>query len=271
MIPTTRNTTESNPWFTCLKPDKNAALRLFCFPYAGGGALIYRTWPPSLPEGVEVYAAQLPGRGTRLRENAYTKLSSLVDAVATELTRYLDKPFAFFGHSMGALIGFELAHKLRIDLGVEPVHLFISGTWAPQSRETNRRTYNLPDDELIEELRRLNGTPKELLEHPELVQLMLPVLRADFEVCQTHIYPPRRPLTCPITVFGGLQDNEVTSQRLEGWREHTAGPFSLEMLSGDHFFLHASEKTLLRRVSQELTSSLLSGEIRHHQGGIYSM
>lgn len=258
VIPNNKNTNESDPWFTCFKRDKDASLRLFCFPYAGGGSLIYRTWPQYLPAGVEGYSAQLPGRGTRLKEEPYTSLSSLVDAVATMLIRYSDKPFAFFGHSMGAMISFELAHKLRNEGRAEPVHLFISGTSSPQCHETVRKTYCLPDNELIDELRRLNGTPKELLEHAELLQLMLPLLRADFEVCQTYVYPARPPLNCPITVFGGLRDDEVTRQRLEGWREHTTASFSLEMLPGDHFFLHSSEKTLVSRVSRELHGSILS-------------
>jgi surfactin synthase thioesterase subunit len=264
-----RNPPEGDPWFTCFKPDENATCRLFCFPYAGGGALIYRTWLRSLPAGVEGYAAQLPGRGNRLRENAFTNLSSLVDAVATALTRYLDKPFAFFGHSMGALISFELAHKLRMEHGVSPIHMFISGSCAPQSREINRITYGLPDDELIAELRRLNGTPKEVLEHSELVQLMLPLIRADFEVCQTYAYSTKPPLSCPITVFGGLQDNEVTRQRLEGWRAHTTASFSLQMFPGDHFFLHISESSLLQRVSRELNPALSSKEPEDDCYGLY--
>jgi medium-chain acyl-[acyl-carrier-protein] hydrolase len=246
----------TNLWLTRFRPNAQARMRLFCFPYAGGGALIYRTWHESLPPNVELCAVQLPGRGNRLRESPFTNMPQLVEAVAAGILPYLDKPFAFFGHSMGALIGFELAHRLRSEHGLEPSIMFVSGRRAPQTPETDRITYNLPEDEFIEELRRLNGTPREVFEHPELMQLMIPLLRADFEVCQTYAYSPKPPLKCAIAAFGGLQDFEVTRSYLEGWRDHTSTSFSLSMLPGDHFFLHSYAATLLQRLSQELQKVL---------------
>lgn len=209
---------------------------------------IYRSWPQSLPPEVEVCAAQLPGRGTRIREQPFQSLTPLVEAAAEAITPYLDKPFALFGHSMGAVISFELARRLR-DLGKpQPSHLFVSGRRAPQVPNEDPVTYNLLDDELQRELLRLNGTPQEVLEHPGLMELMIPLLRADFAVVETYDYHPGAPLGCPITAFGGLQDLDVTREYLEGWREQTAGAFALRMLPGNHFFLNdAQTQTLLLR------------------------
>src|SRR5689334_12399770 len=236
----------TTPWFTSQRPNAGARLRLFCFPYAGGGAAIYRLWPQSLPSEVEACMAQLPGRGTRLREEPFTNLDALVAAVAEAIAPLLDKPFALFGHSMGAMISFELARRLREQGQPQPSHLFISGRRAPQLPNDDPISYNLPDAELGQELLRLNGTPKEVLEHPELMELMLPLLRADFSVVETYDYRPGVPLDCPLTVFGGLRDAEVSREQLDAWREQTTGEFALRMLPGDHFFLSdAQAQTLL--------------------------
>lgn len=240
------------PWL--LRPPSNARarVRLFCFPYAGGGALIYRTWQARLPASVEVNAVQLPGRGNRMREQPFTRLEPLVRAATDALRPYMDMPFAFFGHSMGALISFEMARLLRREYDLMPSHLFLSGRRAPQLPDTEPITYNLPEAEFLDELHHLGGTPKEVLEHPELIQLMIPILRADFEVCQTYQHRSEQPLACPITVFGGLQDEEADRESLEGWREHTSSEFSLHMLPGDHFFLNISSALLLRSLSMKL-------------------
>jgi medium-chain acyl-[acyl-carrier-protein] hydrolase len=239
-------------WFGTVKPNPKAQLRLFCFPYAGGGASIYRTWWQSLPPLVEVRPVQLPGRENRLSEPPFTRVEPLVQAVAEALLPHLNLPFAFFGHSMGAVIAFELARKLRAVINLEPLHLFVAGRIAPHLIDLEPPTYNLPDPELIEELRRLNGTPREALEHPELMHLMLPLLRADFQLVQTYAYVDGAPLDCPVTAFGGLQDPEVSREELAAWREHTTGAFSLRMFEGDHFFLQAAQTQILQIISQEL-------------------
>lgn len=241
-----------NRWLFGFEYSERVRLRLFCFPYAGGGALIYRDWHRILPRSIGVYAAQLPGRGDRLAEPPFLDLPTLIGPLTEAIEPHLEKPFAFFGHSMGALIAFELARKLRSEYGVEPAHLFVSGRRAPQLADSDPVTYNLDDAEFIEELRRLNGTPKVMLENPELMQLMGPILRADFQVCQTYIYTDSAPLHCPITAFGGLQDEDVTREYLQPWRTHTSGPFRLRLLPGDHFFLHSAEAILLRLIAEEL-------------------
>src|SRR5215510_9124924 len=208
-------------WLSCPKPNSQAKLKLFCFPYAGGNSQTYRAWPFKLPETVEVHMVNLPGRGTRLREAPITRLAPLVDEVAEAIRPELDKPFAFFGHSMGALIAFELVHQLRKQNHVNPAHLIVSGRGAPHMPKTEPQTHDLPEKEFIEELRRLNGTPTETLEHPELMQLMLPILRADFAICETYTYEDRPLLDCPITALGGLDDSDVTREELAAWRERT--------------------------------------------------
>jgi medium-chain acyl-[acyl-carrier-protein] hydrolase len=227
-------------------------LRLFCFPYAGGNSLIYRAWPFGLPENVEICAIQLPGHGNRLPEPLFNSLTPLVSALALQLLPYLNKPFAFFGHSMGGLISFELARLLRRECRQRPQHLFISGHRAPHTRDTEKRTFELPEAEFIEELRRLNGTPREVLDHPELISLMAPVLRADFTIAQTYEYLDEGPLDCDLTVYGGLRDIDVTREHLEAWRTYTSGNFNLRMFPGDHFFLHNSRPSLLQTMSLEL-------------------
>jgi medium-chain acyl-[acyl-carrier-protein] hydrolase len=255
-------TPATTTWLGFHKLNPDASLRLFCFPYAGAAAVVYREWPKYLPSSIEVCAIQLPGKGHRMHEKSFTNLQQLVRVAATHLLPILDRPFAFFGHSMGASIVFELAHLLREEHGLEPEHLFISGRSAPQLPAATRITYNLPKDEFPAELSHLNGTPREVLENQTFIRLMMPVLRADFELIETYTYMPKRPLDCPITVFGGMLDTEVGLEKLEPWREHTIAKFSLFMLPGDHFFLHTSRLRLLKAISEGLAQTA-GGAIPH--------
>lgn len=239
-------------WISLTRPNPAARVRLFCFPYAGGAAGIYRTWQKVFPPSVDVCAVQPPGRGERLGERPFTQIKPLVEAAAEALRPFFDKPFAFFGHSMGALIGYELAHLLRRERAAGPSHLFVSGHSAPHLRNRQVISYNLPEAEFIEELRRLDGTPKEVFEHPELLTLMIPLLRADFEICETYPISDEPPLDCPVVAFGGEQDLEVPRDRIAAWRERTSGPFKMHMLRGDHFFIHTEERTIIREVALEL-------------------
>jgi medium-chain acyl-[acyl-carrier-protein] hydrolase len=249
----------ADEWLVCPRPNPGARLRLFCFPYAGGKALTYKPWPEGLPAAVEVWAVRPPGVFGGPRRRPFTSLAPMVEEVAAVIRPSLDKPFAFFGHSMGALFGFELARLLRRSGGPSPVHLFASGRRAPQIPDTLPPTYNLPDAEFLEELRRLNGTPREVLEHPELLELMIPHLRADFEVVQTYVYAEGPPLDIPISAYGGLEDEEVSVEDLEGWREQTTAAFSLRMFPGDHFFIETARPLLLGRLSEELSRLHLGG------------
>jgi len=247
------STLATTPWLTLFKSNPRANMRLFCFPYAGGGAHIYREWLDSLPVSIEVCPIQLPGRGARMMEEPFTQMSSLVQAISEALLPYLDKPFACFGHSMGALVSFEFARRLRSQNGPKPIHLFVSGCFAPDIPDSDP-LHNLPDSELLAELHRLNGMPKEAQENAELMRLMLPTLRADCTVTETYTHIKEPPLDCPISAFGGLQDQMVSRHDLEAWRKHTTASFSLRMFPGDHFFLQtAAQPLLLRVLSRELS------------------
>jgi medium-chain acyl-[acyl-carrier-protein] hydrolase len=164
----------------------------------------------------------------------------------------MDVPFAFFGHSMGALISFELARYLRRIHHPGPVQLLVSSHRAPQLPERNAPLHKLSEAAFIDGLARLGGTPQAILQHAELMKLIIPTLRADFELCETYTYTPEPPLDCPISVFGGAQDTLVSVQELQGWHAQTRHAFTLSMLSGDHFFLHGQQEDLLQALSQEL-------------------
>jgi len=245
-------TPTANSWVTYPKPNPEAKLRLFCFHYAGGGAAIFRSWSDSLPSTVEVCPIELPGRSSRLRETPFTKMEPLIKALGQAIFPHLTKPFAFFGHSMGGLVSFELARLLRQEYNQSPLHLFVSGYRAPQIPDRAPQIHALPESELIKELRRYNGTPEAVLENAELMELLLPTLRADFSVVETYSYRDAPPLDCPITAFGGLEDLKPNTLELEAWREQTNSAFSVEMFPGDHFFLHSAQSLVLERLGKSL-------------------
>jgi medium-chain acyl-[acyl-carrier-protein] hydrolase len=249
----TSGVTPSTPWLTVPKLNPKATLRLFCFPYAGGGPLIYRNWPDNLPDFVEVCPVQLPGRGQRIREPGITQFEILIPKLAEALVPAFDKPFAFFGHSLGATIAFELSRYLRREHGIQPVHLFASGSPAPQLPDRHPRTFDQPESEFIESVRRLKGTPQEVLDNPELMQLIIPLLRADFQLAQTYVYTDDLPLDCPLSAFGGLQDIDIPREDIESWREQTTAAFTIRMLPGDHFFLLTEQRRILQLVFDTLS------------------
>lgn len=245
-----------NRWIVRPRPDPQAQVRLFCFPYAGGSAFVFRTWPTDLPCPVEICAVQLPGRENRLNEPAFTRLVTLLPPLEQALKPYLDVPFAFFGHSMGALISFELARLLRRQNSATPIGLFVSACRAPHMARRNPPIHQLPDAPFMEELRRLNGTPVEVLQHDELMELVLPTLRADFAVYETYTYTAEEPLDCPILAFGGMQDTEVSLDELVAWREQSRRTFRLKMFDGDHFFLHQARSSILEVICHALVDGL---------------
>jgi medium-chain acyl-[acyl-carrier-protein] hydrolase len=242
-------------WVHPFQPRPAAPIRLFCFPYAGGGPFTFRPWVNKLPDFVEILAIQLPGRGRRFSEPAITRLENLVPVLTEALLPYFDRTFVFFGHSMGATIAFEVARHLRRESKPQPAHLFVSGSPAPHLPDRHKRTYDLPEPQFIQELERLNGTPAEVLERPELMQLMLPILRADFELVETYVYREEPTMPVPLDAFGGLGDVNIPRQDIESWREHTCSFFSLRMLPGDHFFIHTHQNILLQAIAQSLARS----------------
>jgi medium-chain acyl-[acyl-carrier-protein] hydrolase len=240
-------------WLRYVDRRPSADLQLFCFPFAGGGASIFRKWGTKLPRSVEVCAIQLPGREDRLLEPPFQQVQPLVETLAEAVFIDREKPFAFFGHSMGALLAFELSRVLRRLEGRQPEHLFVSGRRAPHLPDRNPTTYDLPHAEFVQELRRLRGTPNEVLQDPDMMAVVMPMLRADFTLCETYSYVDDVPLTCSISAFGGSEDREVDYDEVAGWRQVTTGPFSLQMIPGGHFFLMGpGEAQLLTALSDEL-------------------
>ena len=239
-------------WTVVGRPHPDPRIRLFCFPYAGGSAAMYRSWSDVLPPDIEVQAVQLPGREWRLKEEPYSSVFPLVEELAVVLKELFDSPFAFFGHSLGALISFELARELRRRGLALPEHLFLSGHRAPQLPREEPTIHDAPDDVFFEGLRTLEGTPEELLGNAELMELLLPALRADFAIAETYEHSPEPPLDCPMSVFGGLGDLVTDRSKLEPWAEHTTHDLRLRMLPGGHFFVNESRDLILRAVFQDL-------------------
>jgi medium-chain acyl-[acyl-carrier-protein] hydrolase len=239
-------------WLAYREVNPRARMRMFCFPYAGGGASIFRGWAASLPADVEVCPVQFPGRESRLREQPFTRSEAMVAATADALQPVFDLPFVFFGHSMGAAVGFELTRELRRRGWPQPLQLFVSGRRAPHLPPREEPIYALPEPEFLIKLKELNGTPQEVLEHEELMRLLIPILRADFEVNETYTFAAEEPIDVGISALGGIGDEDVTREDVEAWKEHTRGRFRMRMLPGDHFFIHSAKNLVLESVARDL-------------------
>jgi surfactin synthase thioesterase subunit len=226
-------------------------MRLLCLPYSGGSAMFYARWRRLLPSWTDVRPVEWPGRGARMDEPLATDPRALASQLAIELRSQLDVPYALFGHSLGALIAFELAHSL-LDRGAPaPAILFASGAEAPAVRDGSKWRLPLSDEELLKELRNLRGTPDEALSNAELMRSALPVLRADFLMCGAYVYRPRHPLPCPMHVFGGV-DDDTSHKSLQAWRQETSAEFTLHMLPGHHFFIHTQQAELIDLIGAAL-------------------
>ncbi|MBV1855867.1 thioesterase II family protein [Catellatospora tritici] len=232
-----------------------AGMRLFCFPYAGGGVSVFRDWPASLPDDIEPWAIQLPGREDRLGAPPLNRMGDVLNALVPAIIPNLDRPFAFFGHSMGALVAWSLACSLqRMEAG-SPTRLFASGSVPPQARDSAAQYHAGSDEELIEKLRSWRATPEAVLSDPELMTLLLPVIRADLAVIETYRFTGPPLLNCPISVFGGTEDEPAGNATLPRWGELTAGGFDLRMFPGDHFFLHSARTAVLAEICGRLSGA----------------
>jgi medium-chain acyl-[acyl-carrier-protein] hydrolase len=248
---------ELSSWFVCHRPNPGAWLRLFCFPYAGGGASIFHSWADQLPSDIETIGIQMPGLESRIMEPPIETISMAVEMLLPEIYSKLDKSFVFFGHSLGAFISFELTRRLRERYGLQPLHLFVAGIRAPQVLNSKPPMYGLPEVDFLKELQcRYSGIPEEILENPDILQLMLPGLRASLKMYECYEYMEGDPLNCDITAFGGNEDNTTRRKDLEAWRHQTNRSFSLQMLPGSHFFINSEQELFLRTLSSELTTIL---------------
>jgi len=225
-------------WATCALRRPSRRLRLFAFPYAGGTSAIYRNWVRELSPEIELWTVDLPGRERRITERPLPSVAALVSGLATGLREHLDEPFAFFGHSLGTLLSYELARRLRDEGRLLPAALALSAHRAPHIPSPRPPISSLPRAEFLAELHRLNGTPAEVLAHEELLDLILPVLKADFAADETYVSTPAPPLPCPILAYGGTEDHDVPLAHIEAWRDYTTGNFSMHTFRGGHFFVH---------------------------------
>jgi medium-chain acyl-[acyl-carrier-protein] hydrolase len=231
--------------------------RLFCFSYAGGGASAFRQWQAGLPPDLEVCAVQLPGREGRLREPALTRIATAVEALVPVLAPLLDRPFAFFGHSMGAVLATELTTSLSSTGGPTPAHLFVSARRAPGIPDPDPPLGALPDAEFLAELnRRYGGIPAEVMRDKEMMSLLLPSLRADISALENHRSTPQTRIAVPLSVFGGSSDSRVPRAHLEAWRHVASGGFRLRLFAGDHFYINPRRAELLAEVSATLAPML---------------
>lgn len=250
----------ASPWLIRFR-SRNAAqvqIRLFCFHYAGASASIFRSWDGALPDEVELVAVQLPGREYRLDELLLTDLHGIAGLVTEILP--LDKRFVFFGHSMGALLGFEVARLLREQGLRQPEMLIASGRNAPQFKWRDAGMQLLPDDEFVSALIAYKGIPESLLKNAALRDLLLPRIRADLTISAEYHYVEKDPLECPIVVLSGNEDELSTEAGLNGWLTQTTAEVRYFRFAGNHFFLHSAEQLVLSRIAEELTKLMLTNQ-----------
>lgn len=238
-------------WFV-RRPGPPRPFRLYCFPYAGGNASAFMGWQDALPGHVEVCGVQLPGRGARFGEAPFRDLVTLADALAPVIQRSIDRPFALLGHSLGALVAFEVARRLAASGAPRPRHLHVSGSHAPRFRDPSRDYHRLADDKLVEVLRDYNGTPREVLADRELVAMLLPSIRADFELAETYRYQPPANLEIPVTAFAGREETRSSLDQVSGWAQETTGAFEQVWFEGGHFFIHEQRQQVLAQLASTL-------------------
>lgn len=244
-----------DPWL--LRPvDNSKQVRLFCFSHAGGNALRYLPWQSELGPAVDVCPIQLPGRGTRVAEAPPTSLPLLIAELAQLLCRYDQLPFVLFGHSLGALVAFELSRYCAAHGTRQPLHLVVSGCDAPRYRKVSRRLHELADEALMDVLAQYDGTPPEILAHREFMALLLPVIRADFALVADYQYETDALLNLPISVFLGKDDQQMQSREVRGWQEETSVPCEFTAFDGGHFFIDSESDAVLQHLRNVLNTHL---------------
>ncbi|MBS0186126.1 MAG: thioesterase [Proteobacteria bacterium] len=227
-----------SPWFFPLTQNNRATnLRLFAFHYAGGSASVFRAWGQDLKSPIEIIGIQLPGREDRFTDPLFYNIEPLIIDLLKSFPIYFDKPFIFFGHSIGSFISFEFTRILRRKKYPLPQHLIVSGARAPHLPLRRKNLHNLSEKDFISELSSYNGIPPALLENKDILSLFTPMIRADFTVSETYYYSEEDPLQCPISTFEGSEDPYVLKEEASSWKSHTNAAFNLYFFKGDHFFL----------------------------------
>ena len=240
-------------WLRPVKARAAPRLALVCVPHAGGGATAFSAWPEILPPEVEVLAVQLPGRETRFGEVPLRAFEPIVDAVVDAIGARVRTPYALYGHSMGALLAFEVTRRIQ---SRRLLHLFVAGCRAPQLVPVGRRRHCLPHDELLRWLRELDGTAAEVVAHAELMRLLMPALRADLAVTDRYRYHLGPPVDVDLTAFGGAADPEVPLHALSAWSRQTSGRFRQHTFPGGHFFVTGARSGMLSLMVDELAPAL---------------
>jgi surfactin synthase thioesterase subunit len=233
----------------------NRLARIVAFPWCGAGASVYRRLAASLSDRIDLVAVQLPGREDRYAERRLLRMDDIVHDVIGDIIPLLDRPVTLFGHSMGALVAYEVALALREHTGQEPTSLIVSGHGAPQCGRPGNHCWHAVDDEtFVSNLRTLGGTPGALLDDPSTLRAYIPTLRADYEVVETYRPRPARPLTCPVLACAGGKDKEVSPETIHAWMRYTTGPCEIHWFSGDHFYLCSQPRTLVHRLEESVTA-----------------
>jgi medium-chain acyl-[acyl-carrier-protein] hydrolase len=232
--------------------DSGPGLQLFCFAHAGGGPSFFRPWCAPLAPEIVMRRVLLPGREARLGEPPFRHIAELVEPLCTALEPYLNQPYALFGHSMGAVVAYEVARRFSGPSGEGPACLIVSGRRAPGLPSNRPRVSGLPDDEFLAEVGRLNGMPAEVLNEPDLLDMLLPTLRADYELAETYHQLPGDRLDCPVVAYMSTADPEVEYTEVLAWREGTTGEFTMRVFRGDHFYLKGGRPDVLNALREDL-------------------
>lgn len=249
----------SNPWTMAFKPNPQARMRLFCIPYAGAGASAYRDWHASIRDDVEVVGIQLPGRESRFSEPPLVSIDDIVGQLTEVIAQHGDKPFVLFGHSLGALVSYELTRAIQQLRGSTPRHLIVSGTRAPCCPRRDDPIHQLDDDTFLDRIKSFNGTPPSLLQDMELMKLFTPLLRADFRAAESYRYVDRGPIWCPVTVLGGDEDDGVPLDDLSAWSSMCRSRYDRHVFHGDHFFIHKHKAAVIDIINRVFDGLLSQG------------
>ncbi|MFN9086503.1 MAG: thioesterase II family protein [Gemmatimonadaceae bacterium] len=248
MVSSVQSSASDQRWWIRRGRGRAAVCRLVCFAHAGAGATSYATWSSLLPPSWELIAAQLPGRENRLAELPLTSLGEMVSALLVNGRSVFEPPFVLFGHSVGAIIAFEMARALEQAGASGPAHLFVSGRMAPSLTHSTPRRVEDTDASLIAQLRDYGGTDPGALDNPELLELVLPALRADMRAERQYMHETGALTQTAVTAFGGTCDPFVSEQEIAAWSAVTSGPFAYQMFEGGHFFLRAHAAAMIERM-----------------------
>lgn len=243
----------SGSWLRTSAGTGRAPLRLLCFAHAGGGAAFFHPWRQVLSPDIDVCPVVLPGREARLHEQPHTRLEELIPELTAALEPFLDRPYALFGHSMGAMLAYETARALEAGTARPPSCLIASGRRAPQLPARRPPLYALPEEAFLDAVSRLGGMPAEVVDHPDVLRLFMPAMRADFELNETYTHQAGALLRCPVSALTGDGDPEVDLEEMASWRHVTAGAFSLRVFRGGHFYHRGRPADVLAAIRADLT------------------